>query len=62
MLPCWAQTRLFVSLPLTCLTCGADTRIIAFVADAAPIARILTHIGEPPRPPPITPPVSALRR
>jgi hypothetical protein len=51
-----------VSLPLTCLTCGADTRIIAFVTDAAPIARILTHIGEPPRPPPITPPVSALRR
>ena len=30
-------------------------RIIAFVADAAPIERILIHIGEPPRPPPIAP-------
>jgi hypothetical protein len=30
-------------------------RIIAFVPDAAPVVRILTHSGEPPRPPPITP-------
>ena len=32
-----------------------DMRIIAFVTDTAPVARILTHFGEPPRPPPITP-------
>ena len=43
--------RLFESLPLTCPNCGADMRIIAFVTDAAPVERILTHIGEPPRPP-----------
>jgi len=47
--------RLFESLPLTCPNCGADMRIIAFVTDAAPVKQILTHIGEPPRPPPITP-------
>jgi hypothetical protein len=45
--------RLFESLPLTCPNCGADMRIIAFVTDAAPVKQILTHIGEPPRPPPI---------
>ncbi|MGB5736582.1 MAG: transposase [Thiohalocapsa sp.] len=47
--------RLFESLPLTCPNCGADMRLIAFITEAAPVERILTHIGEPPRPPPITP-------
>jgi hypothetical protein len=47
--------RLFESLPLLCPNCGADMRIIAFITEAAPVERILTHIGEPPRPPPITP-------
>ncbi len=47
--------RLFESLPLTCPNCGADMRIIAFITDAAPVERMLTHIGEPPRPPPIAP-------
>jgi hypothetical protein len=53
----WAMllARLFESLPLVCPNCGADMRIIAFVTEAAPVERILTHIGEPPRPPPITP-------
>jgi hypothetical protein len=53
----WALllARLFESLPLTCPNCGADRRIIAFVTDAATVERILNHIGEPPRPPPITP-------
>ena len=48
----WAMllARLFESLPLTCPNCGADMRIIAFVTDAAPVERILTHIGEPRRP------------
>ncbi len=45
------------SLPLTCPNCGADRRIIAFVTDAAPVERILTHSGEPPRPPPSPLPV-----
>jgi hypothetical protein len=47
--------RLFESLPLVCPNCGADMRIIAFITDAAPVEQILTHIGEPSRPPPITP-------
>ena len=47
--------RLFESLPLICPNCGADMRLIAFITEAAPVERILTHIGEPPRPPPITP-------
>ena len=45
--------RLFESLPLTCPNCWADMRIIAFVTDAAPVERILTHIGEPAQPPAI---------
>ena len=44
---------LFESLPLVCPNCGADMLINAFVTEAAPVERILTHIGEPPRPPPI---------
>ena len=35
--------------------CGADMRIVAFMTEAAPVERILLHIGEPTRPPPITP-------
>jgi hypothetical protein len=53
----WAMLldRLFESLPLTCPNCGADMRLIAFITEAAPVERILTHTGEPPRPPPTTP-------
>jgi len=53
----WAVllARLFGSLPLTCPCCGADMRIVAFITEAAPVERILTHIGEPSRPPPIAP-------
>ena len=47
--------RLFASLPLSCPNCGADMRLIAFITEAAPVERILTQIGEPPRPPPTTP-------
>ena len=47
--------RLFEALAQVCPNCGADMRIIDFVTDAAPIERILTHIGELPRPPPIAP-------
>jgi hypothetical protein len=52
----WAMllARLFESLPLVCPTCGADIRIIAFITEAATVEQILTHIGEPPRPPPIS--------
>ena len=47
--------RLFESLPLVSPNCGAHTRIIAFINDAAPVERILGYIGEPSRPPPIAP-------
>lgn len=42
--------RLFESIPLTCPNCGADMRIVAFITEAAPVERILTHIGEPAQP------------
>ncbi|NEV64341.1 hypothetical protein [Thiorhodococcus minor] len=42
--------RLFESLPLVCPNCGADMRIIAFVAHAAPVEQILIHIGQPAHP------------
>jgi hypothetical protein len=47
----WAMllAPLFESLPLTCPTCGADMRIIAFVAEAAPVERRLDQLGEPGR-------------
>jgi hypothetical protein len=51
MLPDGIKLRLFESLPLVCPNCGADMRLIAFITEAAPVERILTHIGEPPRPP-----------
>ena len=41
----------FESLPLVRPNCGADMRIIAFVTDATATERILTRIGERPRPP-----------
>jgi len=41
--------------PLVCPYCGADLRIVVFLTEAAAGERILTYIGEPPRPPPITP-------
>jgi hypothetical protein len=55
MLPDGIKLRLFESLPLVCPNCGADMRLIAFITEAAPVERILTHIGEPPRPPLISP-------
>ena len=53
----WAMllARLFESLPLRCPNCGADMRIVAFITEAAPVERILTHIGEPGEPPRIAP-------
>jgi hypothetical protein len=44
--------RLFESLPLVCPNCGADRRILAFITQAAPVHRMLNHIGAPAEPPP----------
>jgi hypothetical protein len=53
----WAMllARLFEALPLVCPNCGANRRIIAFITEAAPVEQILLALGEPPRPPPISP-------
>jgi len=47
--------RVCESRPLVCAHCGADRRILAFVTEAAPVERVLIHIGETFRPPPISP-------
>ena len=53
----WAAllARIYEVLPLICPHCGAEMRLIAAITDQPSIARILTHIGEPGKPPPITP-------
>jgi hypothetical protein len=53
----WAMliARLFESLPRVCPNCGADMRIVAFITEAAPVERILDHLGESAEPPRIAP-------
>ncbi len=46
--------RRFESLPLVCPNCGTDPRIAAFITQAAPVARILNHLGAPAEPPRIS--------
>ena len=41
--------------PLECPGCGGDIRLIAFITEPEPIRKILTHLGEPLEPPPISP-------
>jgi hypothetical protein len=41
--------------PLECPACGGDIRLIAFITEPGPIRKILTHLGEPLEPPPISP-------
>ena len=40
---------------MVCSNCGADMRIGAFTTEAAPVERILTHVGEPAEPRRISP-------
>ncbi len=53
----WAAllARIYEVLPLICPRCGAEMRLIAAITDRPAIERILPHIGQPPRPPPIAP-------
>ena len=53
----WATliARLFEIFPLTCRYCGAEMKIIAFVIETPSVRAILEHIGEPTRPPAISP-------
>ena len=53
----WAKlmARVGEEFPLACPTCGGDIRLIAFITDPGPIRKILTHLGEPLEPPPLSP-------
>ena len=35
--------------------CGGDIRLIAFITEPGPIRKLLTHLGEPLEPPPVSP-------
>jgi hypothetical protein len=47
--------RIYEVFPLTCRQCGAQMRVVAFLTEAAPMQRILNHIGEPSTAPKIAP-------
>ena len=53
----WAKlmARVGEDFPFACLGCGGDIRLIAFITDLGPIRKILTHLGEPLEPPPVSP-------
>jgi len=53
----WAMllARIYAAFPLSCPKCGTEMRIIAFITEAGPVQRILSHIGERTTPPRITP-------
>ena len=53
----WALllARIYEVFPLVCPLCGAEMRIIAFLADPVAVRAILAHLGEPTAPPRIAP-------
>jgi hypothetical protein len=53
----WAKlmARVGEAFPLQCPACGGDIRLISFITEPGPIRKILTHLGEPLEPPPISP-------
>ncbi len=53
----WAKlmARVGEEFPLECPGCGGDIRLIAFITEPGPIRKILTHLGEPLEPPPVSP-------
>jgi len=53
----WAKlmARVGEEFPLECPNCGGDIRLIAFITESGPIRKILTHLGEPLEPPPVSP-------
>ena len=54
----WAKlmARVGEEFPLECPACGGDIRLISFITEPGPIRKILTHLGEPLEPPPVSPP------
>ncbi len=53
----WARllARIYEVFPLVCTQCGTEMRIVAFLTDTASVTRILEHIGEPTKPPVLSP-------
>ena len=53
----WAKllARVGEEFPLECPNCGGDIRLIAFITEPGPVRKILTHLGEPLEPPPVSP-------
>ena len=53
----WAVliARIYEVDPLKCPHCGTQMAIIAFVTEPAQVSRVLAHIGEPVRAPPLAP-------
>jgi len=53
----WAMllARIYDVLPLVCPGCGQAMRLVAFITEPGPLRRILAHMGEPVRPPPLSP-------
>ena len=53
----WAKlmARVGEEFPLECPACGGDIRLISFITEPGPIRKILTHLGEPLEPPPVSP-------
>ncbi len=49
------MVRVGEEFPLECPACGGDIRLIAFITEPGPIRQILTHLGEPLEPPPVSP-------
>ena len=49
------MARVGEEFPVACPGCGGDIRLIAFITDPEPIRKILTHLGEPLEPPPVSP-------
>ena len=49
------MARVGEEFPLECPACGGDIRLIAFITKPGPIRKILTHLGEPLEPPPLSP-------
>ncbi|MBU6308559.1 MAG: transposase [Planctomycetes bacterium] len=52
----WAKlmARVGEEFPLECPICGGDIRLITFITEPGPIRKILTHLGEPLEPPPLS--------
>ena len=53
----WAKlmARVGEEFPLECPACGGDIRLIAFITEPGAIRKILTPLGEPLEPPPVSP-------